>query len=142
MSKLSEKTDMENNLVEIYKLESIDIIDSELKLIDKVVKSFAPEILGLYQFREDEAEEQQVKTGLLHENRILGILLKKYLNGKKKVTTAEVEEEYRRYFKDIARSTISTYLNVLKKESILYKEREGRMVHYLFHEEPPTYIWG
>ncbi|MFX1596669.1 MAG: hypothetical protein ACFFBK_11470, partial [Promethearchaeota archaeon] len=90
--------------------------------------------------REDEAEEQQIKTVQLHENRILGIFLKSFLKGKGKITTRKVEDEYKKYFKDIARSTTSTYLNMLKKESTLYTEREGRLVYYKFYEEPPLGI--
>jgi hypothetical protein len=137
---LSEKSEIEKILIESSKLEGAQITDSELKLVDKVIIDFAPEIAFLYQIREDESEEQQIKTGRLHENRILGIILKFYLEGKKKITTAEVEEEYKRYFKEIARSTISTYLNMLKKESTLYKERDGRTVYYIFYEDPPTEI--
>ena len=122
------------------KLESSQIIDSDLKLIDRVVQDFAPEVAYLYNFREDESEEQQIKTGRLHENRILGIILKFYLKGKNKITTGEVEEEYKKYFKGIARSTISTYLNMLKKEFTLYKERDGRVVYYIFYEDPPINI--
>jgi len=107
-----------------------------------VIHEFAPELDGIYNIREDESEEQQIKTGRLHENRILGILLKFYLEGKKKVTTREVELEYRKYFKDIARSTISTYLNMLKKEAMLIKERDGRVVFYMFQEPPPKEISG
>jgi hypothetical protein len=137
---LSEKSQIERFLLENAKLESAQIVDSELKVVDKVVQDFAPEIAYLYQFREDESEEQQIKTGRLHENRILGIILKFYLEGKKRITTGEVEEEYKRYFKEIARSTISTYLNMLKKESTLYKERDGRIVYYIFYEDPPIGI--
>ena len=137
---MSEKLDIEKFLLENAKLESAQITDSELKLIDKAVQNFAPEIAYLYQYREDESEEQQIKTGRLHENRILGIILKSYLEGKNKIATGDVEEEYKKYFKDIARSTISTYLNMLKKESTLYKERDGRIVYYIFHEDPPIGI--
>ena len=137
---MSEKSEIEQFLLESAKLESAQITDSDLKLIDKVVQNFAPEIAYLYQFREDESEEQQIKTGRLHENRILGIILKFYLDGKKKIATGEVEEEYKKYFKEIARSTISTYLNMLKKESTLYKERDGRIVYYIFYEDPPIGI--
>jgi len=107
-----------------------------------VIHDFAPELDGIYNIREDESEEQQIKTGRLHENRILGIMLKFYLEGKKKVTTREVELEYKKYFKDIARSTISTYLNMLKKEAMLIKERDGRIVYYMFQEPPPKVISG
>ena len=67
-------------------------------------------------------------------------MLKFYLEGNKKVTTREVELEYKKYFKDIARSTISTYLNMLKKEEMLIKERDGRVVYYMFRESPPEKI--
>lgn len=56
------------------------------------------------------------------------------------MTTREVELEYQKYFKEIARSTISTYLNMLKKESTLCKERDGRLVYYKFYEDPPVNI--
>ncbi|MFX0057058.1 MAG: hypothetical protein ACFE85_01265 [Candidatus Hodarchaeota archaeon] len=105
--------------------------------MEKVIQEFAPEITDIYNVREDESEEQQIKTGQLHENRILGIMLKYYLEGKRKVTTRDVELEYKKYFKDIARSTISTYLNMLKKESTLYKERDGRIVYYILYDNPP-----
>ncbi len=134
---MSEKSEIEKLLIEGAKLEALEITDSKLQLVDKVIQDFAPEIAFLYQFRDDESEEQQIKTGRLHENRILGILLKFYLEGKNKITTGEVEDEYKRYFKEIARSTISTYLNMLKKESTLYKERDGRIVYYIFYEDPP-----
>lgn len=67
-------------------------------------------------------------------------MLKFYLDGQKKVKTRDVELEYKKYFKEIARSTISTYLNMLKKESTLYKERDGRLVYYIFYEDPPNNI--
>ncbi|MFW9821208.1 MAG: hypothetical protein ACFFE5_16510 [Candidatus Thorarchaeota archaeon] len=137
---MSERTEIEKLLIEGAKLDVLEITDSKLKLIDKVIQDFAPEIAFLYQIREDESEEQQIKTGRLHENRILGIILKFHLEGQNKITTGEVEDEYRRYFKEIARSTISTYLNMLKKESTLYKERDGRVVYYIFYEDPPSNI--
>ena len=137
---MSEKSDIEKLLIESSKLEGEQITDSKLKSLDIIIQDYAPEIAFLYQFREDESEEQQIKTGRLHENRILGIILKFYLEGKKKITTGEVEQEYKRYFKEIARSTISTYLNMLKKESTLYKERNGRVVYYIFYEDPPKGI--
>ena len=137
---MSENSKIKDYVIESDKLESIQIEDSELLIIDKLISEFAPEVAFLYQIREDESEEQQIKTGRLHENRILGIILKFYLEGKKKITTGEVESEYRKYFKEIARSTISTYLNMLKKESTLYKERDGRIVYYIFYEDPPIGI--
>ncbi|MFX1376142.1 MAG: hypothetical protein ACFFA0_10040 [Promethearchaeota archaeon] len=137
---MSENSETKDFIIELDKFDSIQIRDSELLIIDKVIQEFAPEIAYLYQIREDESEEQQIKTGRLHENRILGIILKFHLEGKKKVTTGEVEQEYKKYFKEIARSTISTYLNMLKKESTLYKERDGRVVYYIFYEDPPKGI--
>lgn len=110
---------------------------SDLDILDDVIREFAPEVADFYYIREDEAEEKQIKTGRLHENRILGIILNYFIQGQKKVTTSEVEDEYKLFFKDIARSTISTYLNMLKKESTLYKERDGRIVYYIFFKEPP-----
>ncbi|MHA2005981.1 MAG: hypothetical protein ACXABO_00605 [Promethearchaeota archaeon] len=137
---MSENTKIKDLVIEGERFEGIQIKDTELLIIDKAIQEFAPEIAYLYQIREDESEEQQIKTGRLHENRILGIILKFYLEGKKKITTGEVEQEYKKYFKEIARSTISTYLNMLKKESTLYKERDGRVVYYIFYEEPPKGI--
>ncbi|MFX1409091.1 MAG: hypothetical protein ACFFA6_01965 [Promethearchaeota archaeon] len=137
---MSEKIEAEKLEIEAAKLEGEKITDDELLIIDKVIHDYAPEIAHIYNIREDESEEQQIKTGRLHENRILGIILKFYLEGRKKITTAEVEQEYKRYYKDIARSTISTYLNMLKKESTLYKERDGRVVYYIFYEDPPKNI--
>ena len=137
---MSNKSEIDEILIESSKLEGVETSDPELKLIDKVIQDFAPEIAYLYQIREDEAEEQQIKTGRLHENRILGILLKFYFQGKKEVTTGEFEEEYKRYFKEIARSTTSTYLNILKKDSTLSTKRDGRIVYYFFKEKPPVVI--
>jgi len=135
-----EQVDIKNLLLKSTKLESAEIKVSEFKLVDDIIHDFAPELAHLHQFREDEAEEQQIKTGQLHENRILGIFLKSFLKGIDKITTKKVEDEYKKYFKDIARSTTSTYLNMLKKESTLYTEREGRLVYYKFYEEPPVGI--
>lgn len=118
----------------------LEITELNIYILEKVIHEIAPELIDIYNIREDESEETQVKTGRLHENRILGIILKFYLEGKKKVTTREVEIEYKKFFKEIARSTISTYLNMLKKESTLYKERDGRLVYYIFFEEPPNEV--
>ena len=118
----------------------LEITELNIYILEKVIHEIAPELIDIYNIREDESEETQVKTGRLHENRILGIILKFYLEGKKKVTTREVEIEYKKFFKEIARSTISTYLNMLKKESTLYKERDGRLVYYIFFEDPPKEV--
>ena len=119
---------------------SSTMTELNIYILEKVIQEIAPELLDIYNIREDESEEQQIKTGRLHENRILGIILKFYLEGKKKVATRDVEVEYKKYYKDIARSTISTYLNMLKKEATLYKERDGRLVYYIFFEDPPKEI--
>ena len=137
---MSENSKIKDINIGSSKFETIPITESELLIIDNVIQDFAPEIEQLYLIREDESEEQQIKTGRLHENRILGIILKFYLEGKKNITTGEVEHEYKKFFKEIARSTISTYLNMLKKESTLYKERDGRVVYYIFYEDPPIDI--
>jgi hypothetical protein len=137
---LTERSEIEELLIERPELSDLETKETEFIFIDKVVQEYAPEIAYLYHIREDEAEEQQIKTGRLHENRILGIVLKHYLEGKNKVTTGEVEKEYKTYFKEIARSTTSTYLNMLKKESTLYTERDGRVAYYIFYEDPPVDI--
>ncbi|MFW9999627.1 MAG: hypothetical protein ACFE9Q_00220 [Candidatus Hodarchaeota archaeon] len=137
---MTEESKLDGILLESAKIIESEEIDPEIKLIDKVIQDYAPEIAYLYQIREDEAEEQQTKTGRLHENRILGIVLKNYLDGKERITTGEVEQEYKKYFKEIARSTTSTYLNMLKKEATLYTERDGRVAYYVFREKPPISI--
>jgi len=139
---LSDKFKIDDILIESTNLGEIEEVDHELKLIDKVVQDIAPEIAFLYQIREDESEEQQIKTGRLHENRILGIVLKNYLEGKNKISTGEVESEYKKYFKEIARSTTSTYLNMLKKESTLYTERDGRRGCCVYIHGAGVWPWG
>ncbi|MFW9952209.1 MAG: winged helix-turn-helix domain-containing protein [Candidatus Thorarchaeota archaeon] len=118
----------------------LEITELTIYILEKVIHEIAPELLTVYNIREDESEEQQIKTGQLHENRILGIMLKFNLEGRKKVTTRDVELEYKKFYKDIARSTVSTYLNILKKEGTLSKERDGRLVYYIFSEDPPNDI--
>lgn len=137
---MSERSEIEKVIVEALKSEGKEFTDPELKLIDEVIKDFAPEVAYLYQIREDKTEDQQTKTGYLHENRVLGVILKLYVEGKKKITTIGVENEYNKYFKTIARSTISSYLNNLIKDRILYKEKDGRKVTFYFSEDPPIGI--
>jgi hypothetical protein len=137
---LSEKSEAEKVLLSAAKSEEKEFTDPELKLIGKVIKDFAPEVAYIYNIREDKTEEQQIKTGYLHENRVMGVILKLYLEGKKKITTNGVEKEYLRYFKVIARSTISSYLNNLIAENILYKKKEGRKVSFYFSKDPPVGI--
>ena len=136
-----------NNLINNFGLyfnsqSRVVLVVKELNIyvLEKAINEIAPELVDIYNIREDESEEQQIKTGRLHESRILGIMLKFYLEGKTKVTTRDVELEYKKYFKEIARSTISTYLNMLKKESTLIKERDGRVVYYLLREDPPNQL--
>ena len=64
---MSENSKIEDFNIKTDKLDSIQIQDSELLIIDKVIQEFAPEIAYLYHIREDESEEQQIKTGRLHQ---------------------------------------------------------------------------
>lgn len=114
----------------------MDLI-SALDDLDKVIKDYAPEVYKLWKNREDSSEEQGIRTGRLHENHILGIILKHYMEGDPEVTTTDIEQEYKTFFVKIARSTVSTYLNQLEKEGVLFKKRDGRTVNYLFRI-PPT----
>ncbi|MCP4761816.1 MAG: hypothetical protein GY870_08540 [archaeon] len=115
-------------------------IESGVDALKKVIETYAPEISDIWLERRDSSEDQGVRTGRLHENHILGIIVKHHLEEEKDVTTTDIEEEYRNFFKKIARSTVSTYLNQLEKEGVLYKKRDGRTVKYLFQKEPPKDI--
>ncbi|MHA1339830.1 MAG: BlaI/MecI/CopY family transcriptional regulator [Promethearchaeota archaeon] len=117
----------------------MDIEDS-LNSLNKLIKEYAPEIYNVWSIRNDIFEDQGIKTGRMHENHILGIIMKHYLEDKSELTTADIEEEYTIYFRKIARSTVSTYLNQLEKEGLLYKKREGRLMKYHFNIEPPSNI--
>ena len=68
---MTEGPETEKVLIDSVNLKASEITDSKFKLIDRVIQDFAPEIAYLCQIREDESEEQQIKTGRLHENRIL-----------------------------------------------------------------------
>jgi len=59
----------------------LEITELNIYILEKVIHEIAPELIDIYNIREDESEEQQIKTGRLHENRILGIILSR---GKKK----------------------------------------------------------
>lgn len=120
-------------LLRWYCLDLVSALDD----LDKVIKDYAPEVYDLWQNREDSSEEQGIRTGRLHENHILGIILKHSMEGEPEVTTTDIEQEYKTFFVKIARSTVSTYLNQLEKEGVLYKKRDGRTVNYLFRT-PPT----
>ena len=52
----------------------------------------------------------------------------------------DIESFYENYFKKIARSTVSTYLNTLDKDGVLAKERDRRIVFYYLKEPPPYNI--
>ncbi|MFX1390126.1 MAG: hypothetical protein ACFE9Z_08700 [Promethearchaeota archaeon] len=132
--------EQEQASIDNSKLKDIEINEFNLEILDSVIRDFAPELMNIYQFREDETEEQQVRLGQLHEHRILGILLMSHLNRINKLTTAEVEDHYIRFFRDVTRTTISTYLNLLKRASTLYSKRDGRNVYYQFSKEPPMRI--
>ncbi len=114
--------------------------DFKFKFLDKFFEDYSPEIGYYCQYQEDITKAQLMKTGLLQEKRILGIFLKTYLEGMSKITTRDVITEYKNYFEKVARSTISLYLNILNKESVLGKEKNGRVVYYNIFENPPRNI--
>ncbi|KKN23927.1 hypothetical protein LCGC14_0900050 [marine sediment metagenome] len=68
-----------------------EITDPDIILMNEVIQGYAPELGRLYPTIEDTTEEQRIKTGHLHENRILGVLLNFFLNGNRKMTTTEVK---------------------------------------------------
>jgi DNA-binding transcriptional ArsR family regulator len=109
-----------------------------LQDIDKVIQEYAPEVKEVWIERKDTSEDQGIRTGRLHENHILGIIVKHHLETVPEITTTDIEEEYEISFKKIARSTVSTYLNQLEKENVLYKKRDGRNVQYLFQIPPAS----
>ncbi len=133
-------SDLERRLIEIPKFDKLEIDDFNFKYFDKFFQDFSPEIGCCCQYEEDITKTQLLKTGLLQEKRILGIFLKTYLEGMKKITTRDVINDYKIYFKNVARSTISLYLNILNKESVLGKEKKGRVVYYNIFENPPRNI--
>lgn len=112
-------------------------LNCDLSSINAVIEEFAPEIVEIWQGIEDTSDE---RLGRLHENRILGIKLRYYFLNQPRTTTGDTEDSYEIFFQKIARSTVSTYLNQLVKEGVLYKEREGRVVYYLFVYDPPEGI--
>ena|SRR5271157_532454 len=114
--------------------------ECNLERLDQVIGEFAPEVADVWQDRYDVAEDEGTKTGRLHENRILGLKLRFAQIGEEKTTTFDLESEYELFFKKIARSTVSTYLNQLVKDGVLAKERDGRVVYYLFSVAPPREV--
>ena len=115
-------------------------LNDALDDLNKVIKEYAPEVFEIWGVRRDSSEMQGIRTGRLHENHILGIILKHEVEDLKFVTTTDIEVEYKTFFKKIARSTVSTYLNQLEKEGVLFKKRDGRTVKYLFQIAPPKDI--
>jgi hypothetical protein len=78
--------------------------------------------------------------GRVHENHLLGIFLWFHAVKKEDITTERLGEEYEKFFQNVSRSTISTYLNQLEKQGILSKTRKGKEVHYQLAYEPPSGI--
>ncbi|GAB4319114.1 MAG: hypothetical protein Kow0069_22520 [Promethearchaeota archaeon] len=109
-------------------------LNCDLSKVESVVREFAPEVADSWAAIEDPKEE---RLGRLHENRILGIKLRYLFLERPKTTTSDVEDSYEIFFQKIARSTVSTYLNQLDREGVLHKERDGRVVYYLFSHPPP-----
>ncbi len=109
----------------------------DLDRIQKVIDEIAPELGDSWVMRNDLYEDEGIRTGRLHENHILGILLSCDFIDKSQLTTTNIEKYYKHFFKKIARSTVSTYLNQLDKEGVLAKERKGRIVYYYIKEQPP-----
>jgi hypothetical protein len=115
-------------------------MEINLQRLGEIVKEYAPELTDLWITRRDDFEEEGIRTGRLHENHILGIILASEFINERKVTTMDIESLYELFFKKIARSTVSTYLNQLDKECVLAKDRDGRIVFYFMKEKPPYNI--
>lgn len=78
--------------------------------------------------------------GRVHENHLLGIFLWFYDVKKEDITTERLGEEYEKFFQNVSRSTISTYLNQLEKQGVLSKTRKGKEVFYQLAHEPPSSV--
>jgi len=76
--------------------------------------------------------------GRIHENHLLGIFLWFSVVKKEDITTERLGEEYEKFFQNVSRSTISTYLNQLEKQGILSKKRKGKEVRYQLAYDPPS----
>ena len=109
-------------------------MEIDLKRLGEVIREYAPELSDLWITRRDDFEDEGIKTGRLHENHILGIILAGNFISDRQITTMDIESFYENYFKKIARSTVSTYLNTLDKDGVLAKERDGRIVFYYLKE--------
>jgi DNA-binding transcriptional ArsR family regulator len=115
-------------------------LDTSLQVLGEILEEYAPEISEQWLARLDDAEEDGVRMGRMHENHILGIVLGYDLADYRTITTSEIEEEYEALFKKIARSTVSTYLNQLNREAVLRKIRDGRVVYYQLKQPVPAGI--
>ncbi|MFX1450250.1 MAG: hypothetical protein ACFFCM_05380 [Promethearchaeota archaeon] len=106
----------------------------------KAIEDYAKEFEGLDAICMkifDRPETIKSNLGQLQKNRILGIFLWLLDTNTDKVTTQKIETEYRKFFKEISRSSISNYLNQLIKENVLKKEKVGKTVYYeIAHEIP------
>ncbi|NVM03725.1 MAG: hypothetical protein HWN67_15445 [Candidatus Helarchaeota archaeon] len=106
----------------------------------KAIEDYAKEFEGLKDICMkifDRPEAIKSNLGQLQKNRILGIFLWLKNTNTDRVTTQKIEEEYKKFFKPISRSSISTYLNQLIKENVLKKQKVGKTVFYeLAHEIP------
>jgi DNA-binding transcriptional ArsR family regulator len=87
-----------------------------------------------------EISDKNIMLGRLHENHLLGIFLWSHTVKKEEITTDSLEEDYKKFFQPISRSTISTYLNQLERQGILIKRREGKHILYRLGYDPPTEI--
>jgi hypothetical protein len=116
------------------------VFEINLKRLGEIIREYAPELADLWITRRDDFEDEGIKTGRLHENHILGIILAGDFINERQITTMDIEAFYENYFKKIARSTVSTYLNTLDKDGVLAKERDGRIVFYYLKEKPPYNI--
>lgn len=85
----------------------------------------------------DRPEEDKSSLGYLQKNRILGLFLWLKETNMDKVSTNKIENEYKKFFKSISRSSISNYLNQMIKENVLKKEKVGKTVNYELAHDPP-----
>ncbi len=99
-----------------------------------------PSIAGIWKKIMEISESKNVMLGRVHENHLLGIFLWFYVIKQEEITTERLEEEYTKFYQQVSRSTISTYLNQLEKQGILFKRRQGKQVFYKLAYDPPTNI--
>ena len=113
----------------------------DLKAIEEYAKEFK-DLKDIAMVIFDRPEELKSNLGQLQKNRILGIFLWLKETSSDKVTTNRIETEYKKFFKQISRSSISNYLNQLVKENVLVKEKKGKQVYYKIAHELPDKIEG